>query len=172
MLGVHLWIRQTPVLLDLLLNVCPFGSISQEWPWDHSSEAIVMLIKNSNSRTHSRPPEEKEFVRMESWNLHFFKLPWRFLQKLKYKNCFKEWRTIAKEVLSPPYSLAQELVDLLLVRPFKDLFSGDSLPSRYTGLEGIWILGFRTPRKLSCHQQASRSHVFCQDYLCPGLVFF
>ena len=77
-LGVHLWTRQTsswasgpPPRMCVPLPVYLRGE-----PEPTSPEAAVKLVKNADSKTHSRLPKETEFPGMESWNLYSFKFPW------------------------------------------------------------------------------------------------
>ena len=44
-------------------------------PKTTSPEAAVKLVKNADSKTHSRLPKEMEFPGLEPWNLYSFKFP-------------------------------------------------------------------------------------------------
>lgn len=168
MLEVHLWRADIcPALPDLLLEC--------ESLWQYISRVNLRpppprlpwyLLKCEFQDPHQTSFRKTEFPGMEPWNLYFFRLPLRFFYKLKFKNyCSSEWRTVAGR---GSFSSLQSgwRADLLL-RPFKNVLSGDSLPSRYIGLEAIWVLDLRVPRKLSYQPQASKNRGFGQDcFLC------
>lgn len=57
---------------------------------------------------------------------------------------------------------------LLLVKPSKDVFSGDSLPPRYMGLEVVWVLDLRkplTPESSRPNNRPLGAHILQGDFI-------
>ena len=77
-LGFHLWTRQTPSCASgPPPRMCvPLAVYLKGQPKTTSPEAAMKLVKNADSKTHSRLPKETEFPGLEPWNLYSFKFPW------------------------------------------------------------------------------------------------